>query len=280
MGVLASTGSRGAPAGVGGQRARARVLLVASNFWEPCSHCAAGARTAARPAMNTASSWPGDTSRPGTLSASQVAATPAASAMKGVNNATMRLGGMAVGARRPPPRYMHILGRWPGCRPSTSGARSSSRVRRGRPMMSAIGKAPVDGRVRVAGVNVEGDDQADRACTAGPTRRSTRTPPRTRVVGGSSGASSARARSARTSRPRASTSAARSSASAGGSATRGSRSPSRGSRAPSSGCGWASRRWSSASRRPRGRARTCGSSARASSAPATRSRWSRGPSTA
>ena len=33
-------------------------------------------------------------------------------------------------------------------------------VRRGRPLMSAIGKAPVEGRVRVAGVNVEGDDQA------------------------------------------------------------------------------------------------------------------------
>ncbi len=41
-------------------------------------------------------------------------------------------------------------------------------VRRGRPLMSAIGKAPVRGRVRVAGVNVEGDDQADRRVHGGP----------------------------------------------------------------------------------------------------------------
>jgi MOSC domain-containing protein YiiM len=41
-------------------------------------------------------------------------------------------------------------------------------VRRGRPVMSAIGKAPVAGRVRVAGVNVEGDDQADRRVHGGP----------------------------------------------------------------------------------------------------------------
>jgi MOSC domain-containing protein YiiM len=41
-------------------------------------------------------------------------------------------------------------------------------VRRGRPLMSSIGKAPVDGRVRVEGVNVEGDDQADRRVHGGP----------------------------------------------------------------------------------------------------------------
>ena len=41
-------------------------------------------------------------------------------------------------------------------------------VRRGRPLMSAIGKAPVEGRVRVAGVNLEGDDQADRRYHGGP----------------------------------------------------------------------------------------------------------------
>jgi MOSC domain-containing protein YiiM len=41
-------------------------------------------------------------------------------------------------------------------------------VRRGRPVMSAIGKAPVSGRVRVAGVNVDGDDQADRRVHGGP----------------------------------------------------------------------------------------------------------------
>ena len=34
--------------------------------------------------------------------------------------------------------------------------------------MSAIGKAPVEGRVRVAGVNVQGDDQADRRAHGGP----------------------------------------------------------------------------------------------------------------
>ena len=41
-------------------------------------------------------------------------------------------------------------------------------VRRGRPVRSAIGKAPVDGRVRVRGVNVEGDEQADRSVHGGP----------------------------------------------------------------------------------------------------------------
>jgi len=41
-------------------------------------------------------------------------------------------------------------------------------VRRGRPLMSAIGKAPVAGRVRVSGVNLEGDDQADRRVHGGP----------------------------------------------------------------------------------------------------------------
>jgi MOSC domain-containing protein YiiM len=41
-------------------------------------------------------------------------------------------------------------------------------VRKGRPIMSAIGKAPVAGRVRVAGVNLDGDDQADRTVHGGP----------------------------------------------------------------------------------------------------------------
>jgi MOSC domain-containing protein YiiM len=41
-------------------------------------------------------------------------------------------------------------------------------VRRGRPVMSAIGKAPVAGRVRVEGVNVAGDDQGDRRVHGGP----------------------------------------------------------------------------------------------------------------
>lgn len=41
-------------------------------------------------------------------------------------------------------------------------------VRRGRPLMSAIGKVPVEGRVRVAGVNLDGDAQADRRVHGGP----------------------------------------------------------------------------------------------------------------
>ena len=41
-------------------------------------------------------------------------------------------------------------------------------LRRGRPVQSAIGKAPVEGRVRVEGVNVAGDDQADRRVHGGP----------------------------------------------------------------------------------------------------------------
>jgi MOSC domain-containing protein YiiM len=40
-------------------------------------------------------------------------------------------------------------------------------VRRGRAVMSAIGKVPVSGRAWVAGVNVEGDDQADRRVHGG-----------------------------------------------------------------------------------------------------------------
>src|SRR3954467_5252300 len=40
--------------------------------------------------------------------------------------------------------------------------------RRGRPVQSAIGKAPVDNRVRVEGVNLAGDDQADRRVHGGP----------------------------------------------------------------------------------------------------------------
>ena len=41
-------------------------------------------------------------------------------------------------------------------------------VRRGRPMMSAIMKSPVAGPVRVAGVNLDGDAQADRRVHGGP----------------------------------------------------------------------------------------------------------------
>jgi MOSC domain-containing protein YiiM len=41
-------------------------------------------------------------------------------------------------------------------------------VRRGRPLMSAIGKTPVAGRVLVAGVSVAGDEQADLRVHGGP----------------------------------------------------------------------------------------------------------------
>jgi MOSC domain-containing protein YiiM len=41
-------------------------------------------------------------------------------------------------------------------------------VRRGRPMMSAIVKQPVEGRLRVEGVNVAGDAQADLRVHGGP----------------------------------------------------------------------------------------------------------------
>ena len=39
---------------------------------------------------------------------------------------------------------------------------------KGRPATSAIWKSPVEGRVRVRGVNLDGDDQADRAVHGGP----------------------------------------------------------------------------------------------------------------
>ena len=41
-------------------------------------------------------------------------------------------------------------------------------LHRGRPVKSSIGKAPVSGRVRVEGVNVAGDDEADRRVHGGP----------------------------------------------------------------------------------------------------------------
>jgi MOSC domain-containing protein YiiM len=41
-------------------------------------------------------------------------------------------------------------------------------VQQGEDVISAIGKQPVDGRVRVAGVNLAGDDQADRRVHGGP----------------------------------------------------------------------------------------------------------------
>jgi MOSC domain-containing protein YiiM len=41
-------------------------------------------------------------------------------------------------------------------------------VRRGRPLYSAIGKQPVEGRVRVEGVNLAGDQQADLRVHGGP----------------------------------------------------------------------------------------------------------------
>ena len=49
---------------------------------------------------------------------------------------------------------------------NTGGVRSFKY--NGRPATSAIWKSPVEGRVRVRGVNLEGDDQADRAVHGGP----------------------------------------------------------------------------------------------------------------
>jgi MOSC domain-containing protein YiiM len=48
------------------------------------------------------------------------------------------------------------------------GAPREIGVQRGLPVISAIGKQPVSGRVRVAGVNLDGDDQADRRVHGGP----------------------------------------------------------------------------------------------------------------
>jgi MOSC domain-containing protein YiiM len=48
------------------------------------------------------------------------------------------------------------------------GRPSRLAARHGRPVWSAIGKAPVAGRVRVEGVNLAGDDQADRRVHGGP----------------------------------------------------------------------------------------------------------------
>jgi MOSC domain-containing protein YiiM len=47
-------------------------------------------------------------------------------------------------------------------------ARQIGVSRRGRPVVSAIGKSPVTGRVAVRGVNLAGDDQADRSVHGGP----------------------------------------------------------------------------------------------------------------
>src|SRR5262249_12436831 len=41
-------------------------------------------------------------------------------------------------------------------------------LRRGHPVGSAIRKAPVEGRVRVEGINVAGDEQADLSVHGGP----------------------------------------------------------------------------------------------------------------
>ena len=45
----------------------------------------------------------------------------------------------------------------------------------GRPAKSAIWKSPVAGRIAVRGVNLSGDDQADRKAHGGPTKSSTPT---------------------------------------------------------------------------------------------------------
>ena len=150
----------------------------------------------------------------------------------------------------------------------------------GREVTSAIWKQPVAGRSRLRGVNVDGDDQADRRVHGGPTKAvyayatddysggARRWPP-----------TSVRARSARTSPSAASTSPTASSASAGGSAVPCCGLPNRGSRASSSGCEWATPVSSTISPTPLGPARTSPSRARGRSAPAIRSSYSAAPIT-
>ena len=53
---------------------------------------------------------------------------------------------------------------------SVNVGRIESLVRRGRTVTTAIGKEPVAGRVSTAGVNLVGDDQADRRVHGGPDR--------------------------------------------------------------------------------------------------------------
>ena len=122
------------------------------------------------------------------------------------------------------------------------------------------------------GVNLVGDDQADRGSTAAPTRRSTPTPSRTAWWGPSSAATLGPGTFGEnlTTEGLDVTSALRRRALArrhGVLEVAQPRLP-----ASSSACAWATRGSSSASPRPRGPAPTCASSSRASSARATRSR--------
>src|SRR4051794_26973241 len=55
----------------------------------------------------------------------------------------------------------------PSVRSVNVGRPKQLTARRGRPLMSSIGKSAVDGRVRVDGVNVAGDEQADRRVHGG-----------------------------------------------------------------------------------------------------------------
>ena len=109
----------------------------------------------------------------------------------------------------------------------------------GRAVTTAIWKQPVTGRPVCAGVNIDGDDQADRRVHGGATRSSTPMRPRT-MPGGPPCSVSARAGHLRRephrrrSRPR----PARASVSAGGSAARWCASPNPASRASNSVCGW------------------------------------------
>src|SRR5450755_3524329 len=51
---------------------------------------------------------------------------------------------------------------------NVGGRRQIAISRRGRPVISAIGKSAVAGRVAVRGVNLAGDEQADRRVHGGP----------------------------------------------------------------------------------------------------------------
>ena len=205
-----------------------------------------GSTTSSAPAARACASSRAIRARPSSTSRPNGAATAAITGMPSLSARGPRPGM----DRGPTP----MLGRWPRLVSVNVGRPQQLSVRRGRPLMSAIGKAPVEGRVRVAGVNVEGDDQADRRVHGGPDKAvyayaAEDTAFWEGELGRELGAGRVRRephdrgpRRQRRGRRRALADRRPSS----------SRSASRGCRAPSSRCGWASRRWSSASRRPRG----------------------------
>ena len=152
-----------------------------------------------------------------------------------------------------------------------------------RVVQSAIGKQPVYGPVAARGVNLEGDDQADRSVHGGPDQAVYAYASEDAAWWGEQlGRELGRAGgySARTSRSRASTSPAPASASAGGSAASSCGSPARASPASSSRRASACRASRGRSSTPAAAARTSRSRRRACCRRATRSRSSTAPITA